>query len=148
MAEAYATRGGSIVGVQTIAASDNNKYGIVATNDDDGRIATVTRIVEKPKPADAPSTLAVVGRYLLSPTIFDLLERVGRGAGGEIQLTDGIAGLLATEKVYAYRFDGKRYDCGSKLGYLEATVEFGLKHPELGERFSHYLRGLAARLEA
>jgi len=148
MADAHAVTGGSIVGVQTVAATETDRYGIVATSDEHGRIATVTRIVEKPKPADAPSNLAVVGRYLLSPKIFDLLERVGRGAGGEIQLTDGIAGLLATEKVYAYRFDGKRYDCGSKLGYLEATVEFGLKHAELGGSFARYLRGLAASLDA
>ncbi len=143
MAEAYAARQGSYVGVQTVARAETDKYGIVATRDDEGSSARVTRIVEKPKPADAPSTLAVVGRYLLSPTIFDRLESVGRGAGGEIQLTDAIADLLAAESVYAYKFDGKRYDCGSKLGYLEATVEYGLKHPELGDRFSSYLRQLS-----
>jgi UTP--glucose-1-phosphate uridylyltransferase len=146
MAEAHALRGGSFVGVQTVAASETDKYGIVATRDDDGRIATVTRIVEKPKPADAPSNLAVVGRYLLSPTIFDRLENIGHGAGGEIQLTDAIADLLGSEPVYAYRFAGKRYDCGSKLGYLEAMVEFGLKHPELGNHFKDYLRALSGRL--
>jgi UTP--glucose-1-phosphate uridylyltransferase len=146
MAQAHATTGGSIVGVQTVAPAETDKYGIVATAGEQGRLAEVTRIVEKPKPAEAPSTLAVVGRYLLSPTIFDRLENVGRGAGGEIQLTDAIAALLGSEKVHAFRFDGKRYDCGSKLGYLEATVEFGLKHPELGERFSTYLQGLATRL--
>ena len=146
MAEAHASTGGSIVGVQTVASSETDKYGIVATAGEQGRLAEVTRIVEKPKPAEAPSTLAVVGRYLLSPTIFDRLENVGRGAGGEIQLTDAIAALLGSEKVHAFRFDGKRYDCGSKLGYLEATVEFGLKHPELGEGFSAYLQGLATRL--
>jgi UTP--glucose-1-phosphate uridylyltransferase len=143
MARGYeAAGGGSFVGVQTVAPSETDKYGIVATGPEKGGVARVERIVEKPKPADAPSTLAVVGRYLLSPTIFDKLERVGRGAGGEIQLTDGIAALLAEEPVYAYRFAGKRYDCGSKLGYLEATVEFGLKHPSLGEAFSAYLRTL------
>jgi UTP--glucose-1-phosphate uridylyltransferase len=96
-------------------------------------------IVEKPKPDKAPSTLAVVGRYVLTPGIYGKLESTPRGAGGEIQLTDGIASLLADEAVYAYAFEGKRYDCGSKLGYLEATVEFGLKHAELGEKFSKYL---------
>ncbi len=101
-------------------------------------------MVEKPKPADAPSDLAVVGRYLLSGSIFERLKKVGRGAGGEIQLTDGIAALLDDEPVYAYRFKGKRYDCGSKLGYLEATVEYALRHPELGERFAQYLEGLVA----
>jgi len=147
MAQAHAASGGSIVGVQTVAPAETDKYGIVATDAEHGRMAEVTRIVEKPKPAEAPSTLAVVGRYLLSPAIFDRLENVGRGAGGEIQLTDAIAALLGSEKVHAFRFDGKRYDCGSKLGYLEATVEFALKHPELGERFSAYLRGLAPRLD-
>lgn len=147
MAEVHATSGGSIVGVQRVAASETDKYGIVATGNEQGRLAEVTRIVEKPKPADAPSNLAVVGRYLLSPTIFDRLEHIGRGAGGEIQLTDGIADLLGSEKVYAYTFEGTRYDCGSKLGYLEATVEFGLKHPDLGKRFSDYLRQLVGRLE-
>jgi len=146
MAQAHASCGGSVVGVQTVSPSETDKYGIVATGGEQGRLAEVTRIVEKPKPAEAPSTLAVVGRYLLSPTIFDRLENVGRGAGGEIQLTDAIAALLDSEKVHAFRFEGKRYDCGSKLGYLEATVEFGLKHPELGQRFSRYLQDLAARL--
>ena len=147
MADAHATCGGSLVGVQTVAPSETDKYGIVATREGDGRLAEVTRIVEKPKPSESPSSLAVVGRYLLSPTIFDRLERVGRGAGGEIQLTDAIADLLTTEKVYAFRFEGKRYDCGSKLGYLEATVEFGLKHPDLGPGFSAYLKSLAAGLK-
>jgi UTP--glucose-1-phosphate uridylyltransferase len=148
MAEAHATSGGSIVGVQSVAPAETDKYGIVATAGQPGRLAQVTRIVEKPKPADAPSNLAVVGRYLLSPAIFDRLENIGRGAGGEIQLTDAIAALLESEKVHAFRFEGKRYDCGSKLGYLEATVELGLKHPELGPRFSAYLRELAARIAA
>ena len=144
MAEAHAATGGSIVGVQSVDPAETDKYGIVATGNEQGRLAEVTRIVEKPKPAEAPSSLAVVGRYLLSPTIFDRLENVGRGAGGEIQLTDAIAALLESEKVNAFRFQGKRYDCGSKLGYLEATVEFGLKHPDLGDRFSSYLKTLGA----
>ena len=148
MAEAHAASGGSIVGVQSVAPAETDKYGIVATAGQPGRLAQVTRIVEKPKPADAPSNLAVVGRYLLSPAIFERLENIGRGAGGEIQLTDAIAALLESEKVHAFRFEGKRYDCGSKLGYLEATVELGLKHPELGPRFSAYLRELAAQIAA
>jgi UTP--glucose-1-phosphate uridylyltransferase len=147
MASQYASCGGSIVGVQTVARAETDKYGIVAIAEDDGRLATVTRMVEKPKPADAPSNLAVVGRYLLSPSVFDRLETVGRGAGGEIQLTDAIADLLSSEKVHAFRFAGKRYDCGNKLGYLEATVEFALKHPELGPGFSRYLRELGSRLK-
>ena len=124
--------------------SQTGSYGIVATEDPVGEYSRIRRIVEKPKPADAPSDLAVVGRYLLSGSIFGRLQKVGRGAGGEIQLTDGIAALLDDEPVYAYRFAGKRYDCGSKLGYLEATVEYGLRHPELGRKFSEYLEGLVA----
>ena len=133
-----------MIGVQQVPRSQTGSYGIVATEDSAGDMSRIRRIVEKPKPADAPSDLAVVGRYLLSGSIFERLKNVGRGAGGEIQLTDGIAALLGDEPVYAYRFKGKRYDCGSKLGYLEATVEYGLRHPELGERFAQYLEGLAA----
>jgi UTP--glucose-1-phosphate uridylyltransferase len=147
MAAVYAELGGSVLGVQTVDRSETDKYGIVATEPVSERVSRLIRIVEKPTPAQAPSTLAVVGRYLLSPTVFDKLEKVGRGAGGEIQLTDGIAALLQDEDVYAYAFEGKRYDCGSKLGYLEATVEYGLKHPQLGDAFAGILaRLLGARL--
>ena len=104
----------------------------------------ITQIVEKPDPADAPSNLAVVGRYLLAPEIFNKLESIGRGAGGEIQLTDGIADLLTESPVYAYSFDGVRYDCGSKLGYLQATVAYGMKHPETGAEFAAHLKQLVA----
>ena len=128
----YAERGGSVLGVETVPRSETDKYGIVATEEREGRVSRVKQIVEKPRPQNAPSTLAVVGRYLLSPTIFAKLEQTGRGAGGEIQLTDAIADLLADEPVYAYEFEGKRYDCGSKLGYLQATVEYGLKHESAG----------------
>jgi len=105
----------------------------------------VAGIVEKPKPSAAPSTLAVVGRYILTPRIFHHLQRVRPGAGGEIQLTDGIAALLAEEAVLAYQFDGVRYDCGSKIGYLKANVAYGLKHPEVGREFGGYLAGLQRR---
>jgi UTP--glucose-1-phosphate uridylyltransferase len=144
MHDRYLASGGSLIGVQQVAHSETGRYGIVATDDSGGDLARVLRIVEKPKPADAPSDLAVVGRYLLSGKIFDRLQNIGRGAGGEIQLTDGIAALLADEPVYAYRFSGKRYDCGSKLGYLEATVEYGLRHPELGDQFARYLDNFVA----
>ena len=144
MSERYLQTGGSLIGVQQVARSETGRYGIVAVDDSGGNPARVLRIVEKPKPADAPSDLAVVGRYLLSGSIFDRLRNIGRGAGGEIQLTDGIAALLADEPVYAYRFSGKRYDCGDKLGYLEATVEYALRHPELGERFGSYLEQFVA----
>jgi UTP--glucose-1-phosphate uridylyltransferase len=143
MRDRYAASGGSVIGVQQVPRSQTGSYGIVATEDPAGEYSRIRQMVEKPKPADAPSDLAVVGRYLLPGSIFGRLQRVGRGAGGEIQLTDGIAALLDDEPVYAYRFKGKRYDCGSKLGYLEATVEYGLRHPELGERFGSYIDGIA-----
>lgn len=146
MANVFAEQGGSVLGVETVPIEETDKYGIVATEERSGRISRVRQIVEKPRPKNAPSTLAVVGRYVLSPRIFDKLEQTGRGAGGEIQLTDAIADLLADEPVYAYEFEGKRYDCGSKLGYLQATVEYGLKHEQLGDKFSEYLIGLASKL--
>jgi UTP--glucose-1-phosphate uridylyltransferase len=147
MADVHAARGGSVLGVETVPHEETDKYGIVSTIEREGRVSRVKQIVEKPRPQDAPSNLAVVGRYLLSPSIFDRLERIERGAGGEIQLTDGIAALLADEPVYAYEFEGKRYDCGNKLGYLQATVEFGLKHESLGAKFSAYLREVTRKLD-
>jgi UTP--glucose-1-phosphate uridylyltransferase len=144
MAAVYDQYHASVLGVQTVNREETDKYGIVAVREDGPRLAQVDRVVEKPMPADAPSTLAVVGRYILSASIFAKLETIGRGAGGEIQLTDGIAALLAEEPVYAYTFEGKRYDCGSKLGYLEATVEYGLKHANLGRQFAGYLEQLVA----
>jgi UTP--glucose-1-phosphate uridylyltransferase len=129
----------SVLSVEEVPPSETDKYGIVATKPGPDGELLVTSIVEKPAPADAPSNLAVVGRYLLTPRIFDKLEETRAGAGGEIQLTDAIAALLKDEPVVAYPFEGKRYDCGSKLGYLEATVEYGLAHPELGEAFGAYL---------
>lgn len=130
----------SILGVETVQPEDTDQYGIVKTEENDQQIANVDAIIEKPKPAEAPSNLGVVGRYILTPTIFDLLEHTDRGAGGEIQLTDAIAQLLKIEDVKAFKFGGKRYDCGSKLGYLEATVEYALKHPHLKDDFLNYLR--------
>jgi UTP--glucose-1-phosphate uridylyltransferase len=142
MAAEYSEHGGSVVAVETVPRENTSSYGIVAIDENDrGRI---TQIVEKPDPADAPSTSAVVGRYLLVPEIFDKLQNIGRGAGGEIQLTDGIADLLSESAVYAYSFDGVRYDCGSKLGYLQATVAYGLKHKETGKKFQEHLACLLA----
>lgn len=140
MVDLYAESQCSILGVQEVPKSETDKYGIVSTGEDDGEVANITNIIEKPKPIQAPSNLAVVGRYILNPGIFGHLERTGRGSGGEIQLTDAIAHLLEDEKVLAYRFKGIRYDCGSKLGYLKATVQLALKHPELGDRFQAYLK--------
>ncbi|MDH5177295.1 MAG: UTP--glucose-1-phosphate uridylyltransferase GalU [Gammaproteobacteria bacterium] len=144
MARAFEQCGGSVLGVQTVEADQTDKYGIVAVEPVSERLSLVKRIVEKPKPENAPSNLAVVGRYVLTPSVYAKLATIGRGAGGEIQLTDGIAALMADEPVHAYAFEGKRYDCGSKLGYLEATVEFGLKHENLGEQFANYLARLVA----
>jgi UTP--glucose-1-phosphate uridylyltransferase len=136
----------SVILVEEVPPEETQKYGIVEIEDDDGETAIITSIVEKPKPEVAPSNLGVVGRYILTPRIFELLKKTGRGAGGEIQLTDAIAELLKYERVRAYRVKGKRYDCGSKVGYLEATVEYGLSHPELGEEFNSYLKKLAEKL--
>jgi len=133
----------SLLGVERIDPTETQSYGIVRSNSIGDALGRVEEIVEKPKPENAPSNLAVVGRYILTPAIFDKLDKVAKGAGGEIQLTDAIAMLLADEPVLSYEFHGKRYDCGSKLGYLIATVEQGLKHPELKEEFKAYLSGLA-----
>jgi len=147
MAAVHAKYGGSVLGVQTVPKQDTDKYGIVTLESQvEPRVGLMSHIVEKPKPDKAASTLAVVGRYLLSASIFDDLAKIGKGAGGEIQLTDGIARLMQREQVYAFEFEGKRYDCGSKLGYLQATVEFGLKHPSLGADFGVYLKRIAASL--
>lgn len=142
MVDVYNQSGNSVLGVETIDPSQTGSYGIVEVEKLKS-YQRVVNIVEKPKPEEAPSNLAVVGRYILTPRIFDLLSNLPRGAGGEIQLTDGIARLLDHEFVLAHAFDGKRYDCGSKLGYLEATVAYGLKHPETGEQFKELLKQYA-----
>jgi len=143
MVQAYDTSGRSQLGVEEVPEQDTSKYGIVnTTGDSNGKYSRVEGIIEKPRPGEASSNLAVVGRYILTPAIFDLLEATPRGAGGEIQLTDAISELLQHEDVFAYRFDGKRYDCGSKLGYLRATVEYGMKHAEIGDDFHSYLKSL------
>jgi UTP--glucose-1-phosphate uridylyltransferase len=142
MADAWAKHGGSLVAVQNVAPEETSAYGIVSAGRTRERVARMSGIVEKPKPEDAPSTLGVVGRYVLSPRIFHYLETTRAGAGREIQLTDAISRLLAEEAVFAYEFQGRRYDCGSKLGYLEATVDYALRHPEVSREFRAYLDGL------
>lgn len=137
----------SVLGVQEIPAYDTDKYGVVGTRPLTPRVGTVHTIVEKPAASDAPSSLGVVGRYILSPEIFKLLARIDRGAGGEIQLTDAIAKLLQEQKVVAYRFEGQRYDCGDKLGYLQATVEYALRHPGLKEGFREYMRSFCRTID-
>ena len=147
MVNVFAAHGASVLGVQTVPRLDTDKYGIVTLERPIvDRVGKISHIVEKPKPDKAASTLAVVGRYLLTASIFDDLAKIGKGAGGEIQLTDGIARLMQREAVYAFEFEGKRYDCGNKLGYLQATVEYGLKHSSLGAEFAAYLRDLVPRL--
>ncbi|HET9680168.1 MAG TPA: UTP--glucose-1-phosphate uridylyltransferase GalU [Gammaproteobacteria bacterium] len=135
----FAERESSLVAVQQIASADSRKYGVVKSHQIAERLHEMDAIVEKPEPEKAPSNLGVVGRYVLTPRIFELLKTTKEGSGGEIQLTDAIAALLEHEKVYAYEFSGIRHDCGDKLGYLQANVELGLKHPELGPGFREYL---------
>ena len=129
-----------VIAVQPIPREDTDKYGIVEVRPIDQRVGKIQSIVEKPKPDVAPSNLAVVGRYILPGSIMEILENTQRGAGGEIQLTDAIASLLNQQQVLAYEFEGTRYDCGSKLGYLEATIDYALQHPELKEQFQAFLR--------
>jgi UTP--glucose-1-phosphate uridylyltransferase len=143
MAAVYTEKRASVLGVELVPRRDTERYGIVEVEARNSATSRIRSIVEKPKPANAPSTLAVVGRYVLTPAIFGHLEKIGRGSGGEIQLTDGIGALMGEEAVYAHRFEGKRYDCGSKLGYLQATVEHALAHRELGREFRKYLHAVA-----
>jgi UTP--glucose-1-phosphate uridylyltransferase len=139
MADVFARTGASVLAVQEVPQDQVHRYGIVAGTPQAEGWVNVEKMVEKPKAADAPSRLAVAGRYVLTPAVFDRIRAGGRGVQGEIQLTDGIAGLLANEKVLAYPYQGKRYDCGSKLGFLQATVELALQHPEVGAEFKAYL---------
>jgi UTP--glucose-1-phosphate uridylyltransferase len=140
MAEIFSQTGASLLGVEEVPPGQTQSYGIVTIESMQDDSAQIRSIVEKPKPAEAPSNLGVIGRYVLTPRIFDMLAGVTPGTGGEIQLTDAISALLAHERVLAVRLPGKRYDCGSKLGYLQATLEYGLRHPETGEQFARYLK--------
>ncbi|MGH8274282.1 MAG: UTP--glucose-1-phosphate uridylyltransferase GalU [Gammaproteobacteria bacterium] len=139
MVAAWREHPGTILAVQKIEPERTASYGVLDAERETERLYRVRAMVEKPQPENAPSNLAVVGRYILSPRVLDHLEHVEKGAGGEIQLTDAIAAVIAEEPVYGYEFDGIRYDCGSKLGYLKATVAFGLQHPELAEPFAKWL---------
>jgi UTP--glucose-1-phosphate uridylyltransferase len=139
MVDVFARTGGSVLAVQEVPQDQVHRYGIVAGTALPGGLTDVRQMVEKPAAAQAPSRWAVAGRYVLTPGVFDRIRQGGRGAGGEIQLTDGIAGLIGTEQVLAYAYQGKRYDCGSKLGFLQATVELALHHPEVGAEFTTYL---------
>ena len=140
MAQAFEKEGASLLGVEEVPRDQTQSYGIVTIERMAGDLARIHSIVEKPRPAEAPSNLAVIGRYVLTPRIFDLLAEVAPGAGGEIQLTDAISQLLRHERVLAIRLPGRRFDCGSKLGYLQASVEYGVRHPDIGEDFARYLK--------
>jgi UTP--glucose-1-phosphate uridylyltransferase len=140
MAQAFEHEGASLLGVEEVPREQTQSYGIVTIDKMSGDLARIHSIVEKPRPADAPSNLAVIGRYVLTPRVFEMLAGIAPGAGGEIQLTDGISRLLGHERVLAVRLPGRRFDCGSKLGYLKATVELGLRHPEVGKDFARYLK--------
>ena len=140
MVDQYAERAGSIIGVQRVPAAHTDRYGVVDVAPVGERLSRLNGIVEKPSPEQAPSNLGVVGRYILDGRIFEKLRQTRPGAGGEIQLTDAIAALMRDEPVFAYEFRGTRYDCGDKLGYLQATVEYGVKHPDFGAAFAEYLR--------
>ncbi len=139
MQRIYSEFGTSVIAVQRVPKEETHKYGIVEIEEIRPGLGEIKRIVEKPAPEDAPSNLAVVGRYILNPRIFKLIESTERGAGGEIQLTDAIARMLEEQTVLAYEFEGTRYDCGSKLGYLQANVDYALKNPEFGEEFAEWL---------
>jgi UTP--glucose-1-phosphate uridylyltransferase len=142
MVEQYNEWHASILAVQEVPPSQTRRYGMVAGSPVSERVMDLTHIVEKPAPEDAPSNLGVAGRYILTPGVFREITNLPRGVGGEIQLTDGIAALMRKEKVFAYRYDGQRYDCGSKEGFLQANVELALAHPELGKSFREYLKAL------
>ena len=143
MATAFRKQGRSVIAVQEVPEDQVHKYGIVAGEPAGGPLIRIQRIVEKPKAAEAPSRMGVAGRYILTPSVFDEIRNQPRGVGGEIQLTDGIARLMSNEAVYAFQYEGKRYDCGSKEGFLEATVELALQHPQVGPHFRDYLKNLA-----
>jgi UTP--glucose-1-phosphate uridylyltransferase len=145
MVEVFGRTGGSVLAVQEVPQEQVKRYGIVAGEPVEDRLLKVNTMVEKPSPETAPSRMGVAGRYILTPGVFEQIRQQTSGAGGEIQLTDGIAGLMQTESVFAWQYEGKRYDCGSKEGFLEATVELALKHPEVGAHFREYLKSLYAQ---
>ena len=142
MAEAYADVGGNLIAVMDVPREQTNKYGIVAPGATDGRLTEVKGLVEKPKPEDAPSTLSVIGRYIIQPEVFGYLNRRERGAGNEIQLTDSLARLIGEQPFHGFRYDGTRYDCGDKSGFLAANIAFGLARPDVGPGLADFIRGL------
>ncbi|MFZ4763206.1 MAG: UTP--glucose-1-phosphate uridylyltransferase GalU [Alphaproteobacteria bacterium] len=148
MVEAYNRLGGNLVGVTEVPRAHTNRYGILDIGQDDGKIAEVKGLVEKPKPEDAPSTLSIIGRYILQPQVFSWLEKGNKGAGGEIQITDAMARLIGKQAFHGLRFSGVRYDCGDKLGFLQANIAFALKRPDLGQQLAEWLQTYAQDLAA
>jgi len=140
MVDIYERENSGVIGVQKIPEENVSSYGIISGDEVSDKLWRISEIVEKPKIGEAPSNIAVVGRYILDASIFKILEQTDVGAGGELQLTDAIANQIRSRSVYAYEFDGRRYDCGSKLGYLQATVEYGMKHAEIGDEFTDYIK--------
>ncbi len=147
MVACFQDREASVLGIEKVRREETNKYGVIDPVAEGSGLYQVRDIVEKPSPATAPSNLAVVGRYILTGRIFELLENQDKGAGGEIQLTDAIARLMLDDSVYGLEFAGRRYDCGSKLGYLQATVEYALRHPEVSDSFASYLKGYLGTMQ-
>ena len=143
LVDVHEETGGNVVAVVDVPREDTKKYGILDVSSDDGRLASVKGLVEKPAPAEAPSTLSIIGRYILTPSIFGHLETTGKGAGGEIQLTDGMVKLLGSEPFHGLRFEGARYDCGDKIGFLEANIAFGLSRPDVADDLRRIIAALA-----
>ena len=143
LVDVHEETGGNVVAVVDVPREDTKKYGILDVSSDDGRLASVRGLVEKPAPAEAPSTLSIIGRYILTPSIFGHLENTGKGAGGEIQLTDGMVKLLGSEPFHGLRFEGARYDCGDKIGFLEANIAFGLSRPDVADDLRRIIAALA-----
>jgi UTP--glucose-1-phosphate uridylyltransferase len=144
MVETYNEVGGNLVAVMDVPREHTGRYGVLKTGRENGRLVEVQGLVEKPKPADAPSTLSIIGRYILQPEVFEILGRVQRGAGNEIQLTDAMAAMIGRGPFHGYRFEGTRYDCGDKAGFVEATLAFGLDHPQIGGQVRDILKRAAA----
>jgi UTP--glucose-1-phosphate uridylyltransferase len=140
LADAYRETGGNVVAVAEVPPEQTNRYGILAIGQDDGRLVEVTGLVEKPKPEDAPSNLSIIGRYVLLPDVIEHLSRMERGAGNEVQLTDGMARMIGNKPFHGLRYEGRRFDCGDKIGFLEAQIAFALKRPEMAPSVRAFLK--------
>ena len=146
MVDVYGRVGGNLVAVMDVPQEQTNRYGVLKTGRQDGRLVEVQGLVEKPAPSDAPSTLSIIGRYILQPEIFDLIADQKPGAGGEVQLTDALARMVGRTPFHGYRFEGKRFDCGDKAGFIEATIAYALRHPVIGASVAEILRDYARQV--